>query len=296
MTEKDFFKIFILVRLRTANFQKEVYDKASNQYDEKLPWVIMFCVDEDFKCPDNRNRHLLASMMVGIVNLGYMDCAANKKLCKEHIIDDENYGTFYYQSVKQIKNHDGKKLSSSDYKDLSEEILELLPKVKVLDEEKYSKIRLRLEDKLGPAWLIHFVFGNDGETIDDKKIPSMIPGVEFGKVDCKEQPKTCKELKVSKPTYICFKMGGAYETHYGRELPIDVAEFARKSAQARNMATLVTSDFPEIIQTKGVFVDFFAPWCPPCLNLLPEYRKASINVGGSIIFGTVDCTTQGNEI
>ena len=23
------------------------------------------------------------------------------------------------------------------------------------------------------------------------------------------------------------------------------------------------------------FVDFFAPWCPPCMQLLPEFRKAA---------------------
>ena len=66
----------------------------------------------------------------------------------------------------------------------------------------------------------------------------------------------------------------------------------------------------------GVFVDFFAPWfvlfpiiphhtywswiwsffkvpamfflrCPPCMGLLPEFRKASTLIGGQITFGTV---------
>ena len=89
-----------------------------------------------------------------------------------------------------------------------------------------------------------------------------------------------------------FKVGGGYELHHGRDLASDVAEFARVSAQARTLTTLVESDFPDIIESNGVFIDFFAPWCPPCLNLLPEYRRASINIGGNIVFGTVDCTEQ----
>ena len=66
----------------------------------------------------------------------------------------------------------------------------------------------------------------------------------------------------------------------GHELfvPSDVAEFARSATRARNLNTLLSSDFPEILEGQSVFVDFFAPWCPPCLNLLPEYRKASVQV------------------
>ena len=37
-------------------------------------------------------------------------------------------------------------------------------------------------------------------------------------------------------------------------------------------------------------------WCPPCMRLLPEFRKASklIDVGRVVNFGTVDCTIHGN--
>lgn len=37
------------------------------------------------------------------------------------------------------------------------------------------------------------------------------------------------------------------------------------------------------------FIDFYAPWCPPCMRLLPEFRKAS-KMFESVRFGTVDCT------
>lgn len=42
------------------------------------------------------------------------------------------------------------------------------------------------------------------------------------------------------------------------------------------------------------FVDFYAPWCPPCMQLLPELRKASRQFEDSVNFGTIDCTIHSN--
>ncbi|WAR10004.1 DJC10-like protein [Mya arenaria] len=35
-------------------------------------------------------------------------------------------------------------------------------------------------------------------------------------------------------------------------------------------------------------------WCPPCMRLLPEFRKAARNIGEMVNFGTVDCTIHGD--
>lgn len=32
-------------------------------------------------------------------------------------------------------------------------------------------------------------------------------------------------------------------------------------------------------------------WCPPCMNLLPEFRKSSkLDKSKTVLFGTIDCT------
>lgn len=40
-------------------------------------------------------------------------------------------------------------------------------------------------------------------------------------------------------------------------------------------------------------MDWYAPWCPPCIQFLPEVRKASLEFEKSVVhFGTVDCTVH----
>lgn len=40
--------------------------------------------------------------------------------------------------------------------------------------------------------------------------------------------------------------------------------------------------------------DSCVQWCPPCRALLPELRKASIQLAGQMKFGTLDCTIHHN--
>lgn len=86
-----------------------------------------------------------------------------------------------------------------------------------------------------------------------------------------------------------------------------MAAFARDSALT-NVRVLGPADFP--INSDMWFVDFFAPvsldaisecsgyyisnfqWCPPCMKLLPEFRKAAKIAGQEVKFGTVDCTVH----
>lgn len=87
---------------------------------------------------------------------------------------------------------------------------------------------------------------------------------------------------------------GNYELYHGRLSASDVAQFARESSISTHVTTLT----PEEFNAKGplyegpVLVDFFAPWCPPCLRLLPELRRASQQMGSVVSVGTVDCTVH----
>ncbi len=148
-----------VIRLRTANF-----DQVVTQEERKdRPWVILFCKQDDFRCPGKQERHLLANLLHSLVNFGVMDCSANKKLCREmtggrkkEAEADIDTGAFYFDSSKAVREKDGRRLVNSEFREVADEVLDLLPAVPVLDDEQYSKIRLKLEDDLGSPWLIRF--------------------------------------------------------------------------------------------------------------------------------------------
>ena len=92
-----------------------------------------------------------------------------------------------------------------------------------------------------------------------------------------------------------------YEVQYApKHSPQDLAAFVKDNAYSATR-TLTEFDLSTLednlaAENKVAFmVDFFAPWCPPCMNLLPEFRKASqLDRTSKIAFGTVDCTMNAN--
>ena len=76
------------------------------------------------------------------------------------------------------------------------------------------------------------------------------------------------------PTFSIFKRGGAVEKHIGGVSVSEVVSFARQSRLARNLHSLDSSVFPDCLQDGRPWViDFYVPWCRPCVHLIPEFRK-----------------------
>lgn len=279
-----------IIPLNKATFKSKTKKMSA---DSDLPWFVLFCDDDDLKCPEKHLRRLLAFTLDRLVKFAVADCSIGK-WCEDYT--DGDNGAIFYADYGAIEEREGRRVQNSEMVgDMAREVLEMLPDIDTLDDEEFASLRNRLEDGHGPDCLVSFVFGDDGKSLEQKKISAQLPKIKFGRVDCADSSmvKECKMLGVRKPQYVLFKVDGGHEVHYGRNEAPDVVDFARVSSQARKMRTLSETSFRDLIRPSspsGVFVDFFAPWCPPCLNLLPEFRKASINVGGSVVFGTVDCT------
>lgn len=256
-------------------------------------WLVIFC-DKNEECMQHTDKRLLGAALDGLTSMGLVDCNLDGDICQQLREHQEDAKMLFYP--QGIEKGNAVRLSSSihDYREIAEEVLRNLPEITKINTEAYEEMRRRLDKDIGPSWLVHFVIGSVGDSLEYKKLAPLMPRLRTGKIDCDEDTSVCSQLHVTKfPGFAVFKVGGGFEMHYGKQNVEDVTLFARLSSQARTMETLTTSDFPDIITSgQPVFIDFFAPWCPPCMNLLPEFRKASTFIGGQVSFGTVDCTVN----
>uniref|UniRef100_A0A7N9ARB7 DnaJ homolog subfamily C member 10 n=1 Tax=Mastacembelus armatus TaxID=205130 RepID=A0A7N9ARB7_9TELE len=146
-------------------------------------------------------------------------------------------------------------------------------------------------------WLISFTFGDKSTASNEyKKLQAFLRSdhIQVGRVNCIADAELCQSLYIHKPCVAVFKGMGIhdFEIHHGKDVLYNIVGFARDSVRAY-VTTLRPDNFPSDRKEPWV-VDFFAPWCPPCRALLPELRKASIQLAGQMRFGTLDCTIHHN--
>ncbi|XP_060064425.1 dnaJ homolog subfamily C member 10-like [Ylistrum balloti] len=265
------------------------FDSFTNNPENDRPWLITFCGDGG-DCLTKSTCIKLAAMLEELVNVARLDCHNSEDICTRLGVE---YGTIFYDSQEVVKGA-GLKITSLFAQEIAHQVMSQLPDVSVLNKATFNEIKQRLKKGQKSVWLIHFVEGDADQDIEFRKLPGMLSDFKIGRVDCELMRTECNSVHVIKfPSFLVFKQTGGYEIYYGRMTAHDVAAFARDSAVVK-VESLGKEDFhhhrvgPDSSDTW--FVDFFAPWCPPCMRLLPEFRKAAKSYGEVVNFGTVDCT------
>ncbi|KAI8496605.1 DnaJ sub C member 10 [Branchiostoma belcheri] len=268
--------------LWAANFDMAIH----NTETADLPWVITFC-SSGLDCLSDTSQKKLAAMLDRLVNIGGVDCDVSEPICERLGVES---GTRFYPPG-EVKKDKGQELGSLDAQEAAAEILKLMPDVVTLNEESFEKMREGLRKGEEQSWLLHFMVGNDVD-LELRKLPALLEGMNIGRINCTNSRQLCRNLHIRHyPSIAVFKSKGGHEVHHGRMTAHDIVNFAKEAA-ASMVEVLSPDDFPgRVIDNKDPwFVDFFAPWCPPCRMLLPEWRKASRSLDGTVSFGTVDCT------
>ena len=267
--------------------------------ESPLGWLVLLC-SNPAGCHSEADKRLLAAALDGLTHLGGLDCTLDSSVCQKLRGDLGEGGEGGGQLLYLSQGLEGEARISltapaEDYRAVVVEVLSLMPEItKLSRESEFTEMRRRLDRDVGPAWLVQFTNGELGEDLIYKKIPALIPRQRLVRLDCAQLPEICRDLHINKfPSFALFKPGGGFELHYGKDNVEDVVQFTRLASQARTMETFISSDFPDLVTSgRPVVIDFFAPWCPPCMNFLPEFRKASTVIGGQVSFGSLDCTAH----
>ncbi|WKX89141.1 hypothetical protein Q1695_008638 [Nippostrongylus brasiliensis] len=262
-------------------------------YDSR-PWVIDFC-DETENCLTGVNRRKLAAMLDGLVNVGTLDCKGDESdLCQKL---DAWSGVRYYPA-RSVDKENGKTMDSMDPRELAEEALTYVADLEEIESSE-------LTDLIGGeardwATAVLFVPNKDSlkEKKDFKRLPTLLLDIKVVYADCSQSTSICQQLlDVRKlPQFVVFKTNGGYEVDYGNKPSYHDASAFIKEAVNSPLHVLSADAYHAALNSGEMWIiDYFAPWCPPCLRLISEYRRLhsmidrSDEVLSNLKIGLVDC-------
>ncbi|CAL8240951.1 unnamed protein product [Merluccius merluccius] len=273
----------------TELWQGNVFTEIEKAFSSGIGWLITFC-SETGDCLESKTRQKLAGMLDGLVRVGWMDCSSKTQLCESFQVTSG--ATAFFPPGSSLQQQGSVLwLQTLESREIYNQIIHHLPDLQLLTKDTF-------QSKLAHhRWLVSFTFGeNNMASNEHKKLQAMLRNdhIQVGRVDCKADAELCLSLYIQKSCLAVFKGMGVsdFEIHHGKNVLYNIVGFARESVSA-HVTTLLPDNFPSD-RKEPWLVDFFTPWCPPCRALLPELRKASIQLAGQMRFGTLDCTIHHN--
>ncbi|XP_059482884.1 dnaJ homolog subfamily C member 10-like [Neocloeon triangulifer] len=251
---------------------------------------LLFFSDFSGDGPSEETRIKVAAMLDGLMMVSHVDCEKFENFCEKM---GASSGTAVWPTKSDLNPVF---LPGLEAQEILNQVLSQLPEPALISLQDFEELRGRLEEGASEPWLLYFHIGEmESARLDLRKFPAKLPGMRIGRVNCGQSHHLCSNLHIHRyPVYGIFKQGGSYELYHGRSSASDVAQFARQSSKAQYVTTLTPDEFGASapLSSTPMLVDFFAPWCPPCMRLLPELRQASQILGPTVPVGTVDCTVH----
>ncbi|XP_068186278.1 dnaJ homolog subfamily C member 10 [Antennarius striatus] len=273
----------------TQLWQGNIIAEIESAFSNGLGWLITFCFDTG-DCLEPRTRQKVAGMLDGLVKVGWMDCTTEEELCASFQVTQGV--TALFPKGSSLDQQDSVLwLDTLDSKEVYNQVINHLPDLPLLTTDNFQKMLAH------HRWLVTFTFGDVSPALNEyKRLQALLRNehIQVSRVDCTAELKLCQSLYINKPCVAVFKGLGIhdFEIYHGKDALYNIVSFARASIHA-HVTTLRPDNFPSN-RKEAWLVDFFVPWCPPCRALLPELRKASMQLVGQVKFGTLDCTIHHN--
>uniref|UniRef100_A0A8C9TT65 DnaJ homolog subfamily C member 10 n=1 Tax=Scleropages formosus TaxID=113540 RepID=A0A8C9TT65_SCLFO len=305
--------------LEIITLDREDFDMAVNSGEL---WFVNFYFPNCADCHDlEPTWREFAKEMEGLLRVAAVDCGYSGDVCKRKGIT--SYPTFLLIKAGMV----GKYLGDRSKESLTNFTMQFV-KNKVTElwqGNVFGEIERAFVSGIG--WIITFC-AETGDCLSSEarqKLAGMLDGLaNVGWMDCSRQPDLCASFDVTSSTTAYFSPSIQTEKQStlvracgstlkgflwspascaasdesdtslfpldctGGDMLYEVASFAKDSVRA-HVTTLRPGHFPSD-RKEPWLVEFFIPRCPPCHTLLPELRKASVQLFGQVKFGTLDCT------
>ncbi|CAD5206006.1 unnamed protein product [Bursaphelenchus okinawaensis] len=286
-----------MIRVEIHHLTNRNYEALSKEWQPYLnrPWLVDFC-DENDRCMDKMERKVLAHKLKDVVNVGVVNCGSNPDRLCENL---RSNGMAFYPIGKLDKGH-GVVINGFEINDIYAEVIEQLNPVQELTNEEYKTLLDTMEETRPQDQLVIFTTSDNVRTYQTgeyKKLPYLVEDTIVRVADCGTLSDNCDGLQLGKlPKVVLFRASGHYLISYGRKDTMEDALIFVKTAKKTSMISLTENLFDELHakydkDIENVWmVDFFAPWCHPCMLSLVELSQLPEDIEGrKLKIGIIDC-------
>ncbi|CAL2027837.1 unnamed protein product [Caenorhabditis brenneri] len=288
---------FVIQRLKSEvlHLNSENWKPLSQDWEpyNRLPWVVDMCGGDNVECLSSTTRRKLSSMLDGLANVATIDCNAEEALCSK--FDSSSTGVMWFPA-RQLNKKSQINIESMDAQEITKHVIENLEELPTIELESLQRLLEGNDpDEAVAVWML----ANErqsSERKDFRRLPAIVQNQIFS-FDCSKSPEICDEIvdKTKLPQFIVFKTTGGYEIDYAGAKDFHAASIFIREASKSHIHVL-NQDSYEYAISGGEFyiVDYFAPWCPPCLKLLSEYRRfhtstSEDSILHTVAIGSLDC-------
>ncbi|KRZ10334.1 DnaJ -like protein subfamily C member 10, partial [Trichinella zimbabwensis] len=234
------------------------------------PILAQLCNDTE-SCMMKQSTLALATFLDEIITVATLNCISAKKFC--NMFNFDSPGLVLFKDRFNLSDF-VEVPSDMSAKQIASTVLDYFP-VKATEMNIDEIERLLKKKFLAVNVLVEFA-NEESTDFYMRKLPQLLDkkGIVFRLFNCTIAPHICTEkLFIQK-----------YPT---------IMHFAVESMNF-NVFSLGPDQFPmEIDLNKEKWVvDFFSPFCPPCMSYLPQFKLAAKKLKGEVNFATINCVAH----
>uniref|UniRef100_A0A1I8H7I0 DnaJ homolog subfamily C member 10 n=1 Tax=Macrostomum lignano TaxID=282301 RepID=A0A1I8H7I0_9PLAT len=296
-----------LRRIEQSHVELTESNVLSRLSDQSAPahWLVTFCGGRGaVDCFSQRTLKKLAFVFHGYVGVGRVDCGQDAALCSR--LNPASSATSgagadgaHAPSARLFVNANsggvdldalgaaGLPVTSLHTQETVRGVLRLLPPLPAVEGRVADRLATAVFDggSLRQAHLLLLDEASSSTSSNaDAQLKRLEPLLKPHKIRVVlVSPARLPILRSAKkqqhqPAAVLIKRTGDFEVYYGEVHYMDIKEFAL-AAIANPMTGLTGETFANLVDSApdGTywFLDFFAPWCPPCMKALPQFREAA---------------------